>query len=104
MLGGSCRPEGSFSDAPAQSAQRLQGISASSPLSGGTCDSGRARTDLGRVGPPGHVLGPHCLLDAIHLLLVALAVSHGVLLGLLQRALQGLDALCRGPQPFLQLG
>lgn len=56
------------------------------------------------MGPSGHVLGPHGLLDAIHLLLVALAVPHGVLLGLLQRALQRLDALRRGTQPLLQLG
>lgn len=56
------------------------------------------------MGPPGHVLGAHGLLDAIHLLLVTLAVPHGVLLGLLQRALQGLDALGRGAQPLLQLG
>uniref|UniRef100_A0A3B3HNB6 Uncharacterized protein n=1 Tax=Oryzias latipes TaxID=8090 RepID=A0A3B3HNB6_ORYLA len=33
--------------------------------------------------PPGHVLGPDSLLDAVHLLLVALAVAGGVLLGLL---------------------
>lgn len=64
----------------------------------------RIRTNLGGVGPPGHVLGSHCLLDAIYLLLVALAVPHGVLLGLLQRAFQGLDALRRGTQPLLQLG
>lgn len=64
----------------------------------------RIRTNLGRVGPPGHVLGSHCLLDAIYLLLVALAVPHGVLLGLLQCAFQGLDTLCRGTQPLLQLG
>lgn len=56
------------------------------------------------MGPPGHILGSNSLLDAIHLLLVALAVPHGVLLGLLQRALQGLDTLCRGTQPLLQLG
>uniref|UniRef100_A0A3Q3KVP8 Uncharacterized protein n=1 Tax=Labrus bergylta TaxID=56723 RepID=A0A3Q3KVP8_9LABR len=41
------------------------------------------------VSPPGHVLGPHGLLDAVHLLLVALAVTGGVLLGLLQSRLQG---------------
>lgn len=64
----------------------------------------RALTNLGRVRPPGHVLGSHGLLDAVHLLLVALAVPHGVLLGLFQRALQGLDALRGGAQPLLQLG
>uniref|UniRef100_A0A8C6PEH2 Uncharacterized protein n=1 Tax=Nothobranchius furzeri TaxID=105023 RepID=A0A8C6PEH2_NOTFU len=36
------------------------------------------------VAPPGHVLGSDGLLDAIHLLLVALAVAGGVLLGFLQ--------------------
>uniref|UniRef100_A0A3B3VG60 Transmembrane protein n=1 Tax=Poecilia latipinna TaxID=48699 RepID=A0A3B3VG60_9TELE len=44
----------------------------------------RLLTDLGRVSPPGHVLGPDGFLDAVHLLLVALAVACGVLLGLLQ--------------------
>uniref|UniRef100_A0A8C9ZB92 Uncharacterized protein n=1 Tax=Sander lucioperca TaxID=283035 RepID=A0A8C9ZB92_SANLU len=66
-------------------------------------------TDLGRVSPPGHVLGPDGLLDAVHLLLVALAVAGGVLLGLLQCRLQGLDPLSRSflrrkssSSPFLQ--
>uniref|UniRef100_A0A3P9Q3T5 Uncharacterized protein n=1 Tax=Poecilia reticulata TaxID=8081 RepID=A0A3P9Q3T5_POERE len=36
------------------------------------------------VSPPGHVLGPDGFLDAVHLLLVALAVACRVLLGLLQ--------------------
>uniref|UniRef100_A0A3P9KE16 Uncharacterized protein n=1 Tax=Oryzias latipes TaxID=8090 RepID=A0A3P9KE16_ORYLA len=45
--------------------------------------------------PPGHVLGPDSLLDAVHLLLVALAVAGGVLLGLLQCRFQGLDPLSR---------
>ena len=56
------------------------------------------------MSPPGHVLGPHGLLDAVHLLLVALAVPHGILLGLLQRALQRLHTLSRGTQALLQLG
>ena len=34
----------------------------------------------------------------------SLAVPHGVLLGLPQGALQGLDPLRRGPQALLQLG
>uniref|UniRef100_A0A672JUB3 Uncharacterized protein n=1 Tax=Salarias fasciatus TaxID=181472 RepID=A0A672JUB3_SALFA len=69
-------------------------------------------TDLGRVSPPGHVLGPDGLLDAVHLLLVALAVAGGVLLGFLQSRLQGLDPLSRSTKapsrrsrtavPFLQ--
>uniref|UniRef100_A0A3P8V673 Uncharacterized protein n=1 Tax=Cynoglossus semilaevis TaxID=244447 RepID=A0A3P8V673_CYNSE len=36
------------------------------------------------MAPPGHVLGSDGLFDAVHLLLVALAVTGGVLLGLLQ--------------------
>lgn len=59
-------------------------------------------TDLGRVSPPGHVLGPDGLLDAVHLLLVALAVPGGVLLGLLQSRLQGLDPLSRSTKTFFQ--
>uniref|UniRef100_A0A3B5KB55 Uncharacterized protein n=1 Tax=Takifugu rubripes TaxID=31033 RepID=A0A3B5KB55_TAKRU len=56
------------------------------------------------MAPPGHVLGPDGLLDAVHLLLVALAVTRGVLLGLLQSRLQGLDPLSRSESssPFLQ--
>lgn len=61
-------------------------------------------TDLSRMCPPGHVLGPHSLLDAIHFLLVALSVPHGILLGLFERTLQGLDALCSSTEPLLQLG
>uniref|UniRef100_A0A4W6CLP7 Uncharacterized protein n=1 Tax=Lates calcarifer TaxID=8187 RepID=A0A4W6CLP7_LATCA len=38
------------------------------------------------MSPPGHVLGSDGLLDAVHLLLVALAVAGGVLLGLLQKS------------------
>uniref|UniRef100_A0A3B3SK69 Uncharacterized protein n=1 Tax=Paramormyrops kingsleyae TaxID=1676925 RepID=A0A3B3SK69_9TELE len=41
------------------------------------------------VPPPGHVLGAHGLLDAVHLLLVALAVARRVLLGLLQALSSG---------------
>uniref|UniRef100_A0A8C5NHP4 Uncharacterized protein n=1 Tax=Gouania willdenowi TaxID=441366 RepID=A0A8C5NHP4_GOUWI len=48
-------------------------------------------TNLGRVPPPGHVLGSDSFLDAVHLLLVALAVAYGVLLGFLQSRFQGLD-------------
>lgn len=59
-------------------------------------------TDLGRMSPPGHVLGPDGLLDAIHLLLVALAVARCVLLGLLQSRLKGLDPLSRSTKTFLQ--
>ena len=64
--------------------------------------SGPLLTDLGGVAPPGHVLGPDGLLDAVHLLLVALAVAGGVLLGLLQSGLQGFDPLCCGAKTLLQ--
>uniref|UniRef100_A0A673A9A5 Uncharacterized protein n=1 Tax=Sphaeramia orbicularis TaxID=375764 RepID=A0A673A9A5_9TELE len=69
------------------------------------------RTDLGRVSPPGHVLGSDGLFDAVHLLLVSFAVAGGVLLGLLQSRFQGLDPLSRSTKardvkqtvsPFLQ--
>ena len=63
----------------------------------------RCPTYLG-VPSPGHVLGAQRLLDAVHLLLVALAVLHGALLGGPQDPLQGLDPLRRGPQTLLQLG
>lgn len=59
-------------------------------------------TDLGRMSPPGHVLGPDGLLDAVHLLLVALAVTSSVLLGLLQSRLQGLDPLSRSTKTLFQ--
>lgn len=61
-------------------------------------------TDLCGEAPPRHVLGPDGLFDAVHFLLVALAVPHGVLLGLLQGVLQRLDPLGRRPQALLQLG
>lgn len=54
------------------------------------------------MSPPGHVLGPDGLLDAVHLLLVALAVTGGVLLGLLQSRLQGLDPLSRSTKTLFQ--
>lgn len=41
-------------------------------------------------------------LDPVHLVLVALAISHCTFLGVAQRRLQGLDALHRRPQSFLQ--
>uniref|UniRef100_A0A3B5MS57 Uncharacterized protein n=1 Tax=Xiphophorus couchianus TaxID=32473 RepID=A0A3B5MS57_9TELE len=62
----------------------------------------RLLTDLGRVSPPGHVLGPDGFLDAVHLLLVALAVACGVLLGLLQCRFQRLDPLSRSAKTFFQ--
>uniref|UniRef100_A0A3Q2TCH4 Uncharacterized protein n=1 Tax=Fundulus heteroclitus TaxID=8078 RepID=A0A3Q2TCH4_FUNHE len=60
------------------------------------------------MSPPGHVLGPDGLLDAVHLLLVALAVAGGVLLGLLQSASSSAPRSAAAPQrgfpasPFLQ--
>lgn len=62
----------------------------------------RLLTDLGRVSPPGHVLGPDGFLDAVHLLLVAHAVACGVLLGLLQCRFQRLDPLSRSAKTFFQ--
>uniref|UniRef100_A0A3Q1K323 Uncharacterized protein n=1 Tax=Anabas testudineus TaxID=64144 RepID=A0A3Q1K323_ANATE len=52
--------------------------------------------------PPGHVLCPDGLFDAVHLLLVALAVTGGILLGLLQSRLQGLDPLSRSTKTLFQ--
>lgn len=72
------------------------------PIPGWNVD--RQLTDLRREPPPRHVLGPDGLFDAVHFLLVALAVPHGALLGLLQGVLQGFDPLGRGPQTLLQLG
>uniref|UniRef100_A0A3Q3IH35 Uncharacterized protein n=1 Tax=Monopterus albus TaxID=43700 RepID=A0A3Q3IH35_MONAL len=53
------------------------------------------------VSPPSHVLGPDSLLDAVHLLLVALAITGSVLLGLLQSRFQGLDPETATASPFL---
>ena len=61
-------------------------------------------TDGGHVPPPHEVSLSDGLLDAVHLVLVALPVAHGALLGLLQRLLQRLDALHGGAQTLLQLG
>lgn len=52
----------------------------------------------------GHVLGSDGLFDAVHLLLVAFAVTGCVLFGLFERRLQSLYTLCCGPQALLQLG
>lgn len=54
------------------------------------------------MSPPGHVLGPDGLLDAVHLLLVAFAVAGSVLLGLLQSRLKGLDPLSRSTKALFQ--
>uniref|UniRef100_A0A8C5AGD9 Uncharacterized protein n=1 Tax=Gadus morhua TaxID=8049 RepID=A0A8C5AGD9_GADMO len=50
------------------------------------------------MGAPEGVLGPHGILDAVHLLLVAAAVDHGALLGVPQCCLQGLNSLSSRPK------
>lgn len=55
------------------------------------------------MGAPLSALGPHGVLDAVDLLLVAAAVHHGALLGVPQCSLQGLNSLSSRPKPFLQL-
>lgn len=59
---------------------------------------GRSPAHVFRLGDDGGVL------DALHLLLVALSVMGCVLLGLLQGRLQAFDPLSRGPQALLHLG
>uniref|UniRef100_A0A6B0V6B2 Putative secreted protein n=1 Tax=Ixodes ricinus TaxID=34613 RepID=A0A6B0V6B2_IXORI len=59
--------------------------------------------DLGHVSSPGQVLLPDCLLDAIHLILVALSVAHGTLLRFFQSSFQSLDSLHRCSQALFQL-
>lgn len=59
---------------------------------------------MGLRSPSGQILLAHGLFDAIHLVLVTLAIAHCTFLGLLQGRLQGLDPLHRCPQTFLQLG
>lgn len=61
-------------------------------------------TNLCRVSSAGHVLGPDGLFDAVHLLLVPLAVSCCVLFGLLQCRLQSLHTFSCRTQTLLQLG
>lgn len=65
--------------------------------------SARRLTYLRGVGPAEGGADPHHVFDALHFLLVAVAVLHGALLGLLQRTLQRLDSVGRGPKTFLQL-
>lgn len=60
-------------------------------------------TYLRGVGPAEGGASPHHVFDALHFLLVAVAVLHGSLLGLLQRALQRLDPVSCGPKTLLQL-
>lgn len=66
--------------------------------------SGHILTYLSRVSPPGDVLGPDGLLDAVHFLLVAFAVLNGRLFGGSQGVLQSLHPLGCGPQTLFQLG
>ena len=49
--------------------------------------------DLSGVAATLQVLLTHSLLDSVHLVLVALSVPHGALLGLLQRRLQRLEKI-----------
>lgn len=56
-----------------------------------------------RRGSPAHVFGPSCVLNALHLLLIAVSVASCVLFGLLQSGLQGFDPLSGGPQSLLHL-
>ena len=55
------------------------------------------------MGASQRILGPHGVLDAVDLLLVAPAVDHGALLGVPQCRLQGLNSLSSRPQTLLQL-
>ncbi len=48
-------------------------------------------------GSPAHVFGLDGVLNALHLLLVALSVASCILFGLLQSGLQGFDPLSGGP-------
>uniref|UniRef100_A0A667WYH9 Uncharacterized protein n=1 Tax=Myripristis murdjan TaxID=586833 RepID=A0A667WYH9_9TELE len=50
------------------------------------------------MGAPHGVLGPHGVLDAVDLLLVAASVDHGALLGVPQCRLQGLNSLSSRPK------
>uniref|UniRef100_A0A3Q2WPI5 Uncharacterized protein n=1 Tax=Haplochromis burtoni TaxID=8153 RepID=A0A3Q2WPI5_HAPBU len=60
-------------------------------------------TDLCCMGTPHGILCPHCIFDAVNLLLVATAVHHGALFGIPQCSLQGLNSLSSRPKTFLQL-
>lgn len=60
-------------------------------------------TDLCCMRASRGVLGSHCVLDAVHLLLVAPAVHHGSFFGISQCSLQGLNSLSSRPKTFLQL-
>ena len=63
----------------------------------------RRLTNLRRVSAPHEVPLSDGLLDAVDLVLVALAVAQRAFLRLLQRLLERLDALHRGAQALLQL-
>lgn len=52
-------------------------------------------------GSPAHVFGLDGVLNALHLLLVAISVASCVLFGLLQSGLQGFDPVSGGPQSLL---
>lgn len=63
-----------------------------------------ALTNLCGLFHPGLVLGSDDLLDAVHLLLVLLTVSHGAFFGLSQSRLQDLHSLSSCTQTLLQFG
>ncbi len=63
-----------------------------------------ALTNLCSLFHPGLVLGSDDLLDAVHLLLVLLTVSHGAFFGLSQSRLQDLHPLSSCTQALLQFG
>lgn len=60
--------------------------------------------NLGCVATARQILLSHCLLDPVHLVLIALAVPHSTFLGLLEGRFQHLDPLHGCAQPLLQLG
>lgn len=53
-------------------------------------------------GSPAHVFGLDSILNALDLLLVAVAITRRVLFGFLQSGLQAYDPLSGGPQALLQ--
>lgn len=54
------------------------------------------------VRPAEWISDPHHIFDALHFLLVAVAVLHGAFLRFLQRTLQRLDSVSCRPETFLQ--
>ena len=67
------------------------------------CERGACVTYLCSMGPAERIASPHHIFDALHFLLVAVAVLHGSLLRLLQCTLQRLNSLSCRSKTFLQL-